>query len=688
MSRASLLLTTLAANTASPLGLLPGVAYPIQTTVGQTFSPDGMNWSQADPLIVDSAGRVMLLGQRASISDHYLLYADNGRDVIESAPLITTATRGTMVLDAVNDILHIVWLGNTASIGIIYRQYTLTRDARGALASITERTSARVSLDNQNGGTGTHYQHPWVYLRQDAGDGTYGRLIVLWGIGTNTGGEVRGTTVAIGSNRDAPATTGNWQALNTSNSDTIGNAAQVAVTIVGSVASHNVYPVGYVVDGGTYANDLVVAWGESQDGTAGAWRLKRLTYASGTGRWTGTAGTTTLLSAMTRSGSDSGYTLKQELISKVVRIPSSDRLALCIAVWDGNTAGDTWMLVTCTPDGQSISTAPIYAANGAHSYAPVGDITLDGNDLIVSWIASSAGHEYAYAQRYRDTTAQGAATVIYNQGPVDIPLFPRRSRVGTPAHLISAFRRTVNTPTPPYDGHLIWIQHTPPTSQASAPAALDPATVSGIYAAYRASDLSLSNNAEVTSWTDASGNGRTATSSGGAGPTFKTSGTIGRGRGGPYLQFASDDYLTVNLALGSSHTIFLVVDPGGDGTLLGGANGTYAPYQEGGVTTYYRNGSGNSPVSVTTEQWDNKVSVLAIRRSGTSVDFWVSNRKQGTTQTLGANDTVTYGRINGQTSGSFAPGMDLYALYAYSTALSDDTLLQVIQALRDRYNLF
>ena len=206
-----------------------------------------------------------------------------------------------------------------------------------------------------------------------------------------------------------------------------------------------------------------------------------------------------------------------------------------------------------------------------------------------------------------------------------------------------------------------------------ATAAFTPASISGLVAWYDFSDAAtlFTDSARTTAVTadgdaiggvtDKSGNANHLSASGTARPTYKTaiknSKSVARGDG-------STDYLTVSVALGTTHAVFVAAKIATN-VVIGqtGASG-YVFYVDA-TTVYYRCGTDLVSVAhgMTLPAW----AIIHVVRNGTSVSFYKNGTQIGTTQTLANNNSFTLASVFAKSDGSFASASDIGETAAYNT---------------------
>lgn len=216
-----------------------------------------------------------------------------------------------------------------------------------------------------------------------------------------------------------------------------------------------------------------------------------------------------------------------------------------------------------------------------------------------------------------------------------------------------------------------------------------PSDISGLVAWWKTENLvAPTPNQFIASWPDASGNGRTATPAG-TGFVYRTSVINSRA----VVEINSDDAPFTSANLGTSHTVFIVFRPiagFNDGVILGGdAIGKYTPYLDT-TDVYYRAQSSDGFVSVahgglTT----NTAYLLEVVRNNTSVSFFKNAAQIGTTQTLGANTSLTIVQLSGLSGGTLPlNAAQIAEVFIYNSALSLTDRQAMETYVNNRFALF
>lgn len=440
------------------IGVDPDVSNPSfalqNTTFTNDMGPDGYNWAQAGPygpLMVDQYGKLITLSEDVG-GNHTITYSNDGGVTWADGPSIGFITRGAADYNSADDRLEVLWLAQAATDGMLYRRYTPTRDGSNNITAWAAVGAGYTILDAQSTGT-MEYQHPTIMWLDDAAYGAHGAVVCTWccrntGVG-GTGNEIR-SAMRILSNTADDLLAANWTHTGINSASTIGNAPLTATyTALLANATTGVPHVAVLRQA-----DLSLFVGY-HDGTTtagrmgGSWSYRRATWAAGSNNWTALTAAA-VLSNLTRDGTDTGYVSKGELLSKP-RQDDNGNVYLGIATWKSNALGDTWGFAQITL-ADVVTLVDDYSANGAHSYAPTGDIDYDAtaDRVISSYITTT--DQFAYVHLFDGLTADEAPVLAFNAAPVDIPLLHTRAIAGK---LCMLFRDT-NTPHKGWFGTLDW----------------------------------------------------------------------------------------------------------------------------------------------------------------------------------------------------------------------------------------
>ncbi len=428
----------------------------MNTTATNDLTADGFSWAQANPLYVDGYGKLITLAQRngGGTKVHLFCYSnDGGATWHDNALTEGYLERGSFAVDEANDVIHVLWNAAASSDGIIYRRYTITRDASHNITGISKDATVNLQMDCQTDGT-MQYGHP-VMIHLSTGE--YGSLLAIWSTrntGAGGGNEIRSSFCVLSSTADAGKSAENWMSTTgTPSSTSIGNTPAVnyfaihAQSMAETSGIANASAV--IIQDGARAQDIAIAYCDGA--TARAWKYVRLQWESMDGYWSGGLSAITTLSAMTVAGSDTGYPLKHQLGSKIVE--DNGTLYFVFPRWPNNVVGDTVTLTRIdTDDGATL--VNVYSAGGAHSYAPTCDVYYDAiaQRVVVSYIKTAT--DAAYIQTFDGVTQKQAETLAFDADKVDIPLIGPK-RIGTKVPLL--FREASGSaPYVGYFGTLEW----------------------------------------------------------------------------------------------------------------------------------------------------------------------------------------------------------------------------------------
>lgn len=424
------------------------------TTFTNSMGPDGFSWAQAGaygPLMVDQYGKLITLSEDVG-GNHTITYSNDNGATWADGPSIGFITRGSADYNSADDRLEVCWLAQAATDGMLYRRYAPTRDGSNNITAWAAVGAVYAILDAQSTGT-MEYQHPTIMWLNDAAYGAHGAVVCTWccrntGVG-GTGNEIR-SAMRILSNTADDLLVVNWTHIGISSTTTIGNAPNTATYT--ALLANATTGVPHVAVQRLANLDLFIAYhtGTTTAGRmGGSWSYRRATWAAGSNNWTALT-SAAVLSNLARAGTDTGYLLKGELLSKP-RQDAAGNVYLGIATWASNALGDTWGFAQVTP-GDVVTLVDVYSAAGAHSYAPTGDIDYDTTAarLAVSYITTTA--QAAYVALYDGLTADEAAVLAFDTEPVDIPLLHTRAIAGK---LCMLFRDT-SAPFRGWFGTLNW----------------------------------------------------------------------------------------------------------------------------------------------------------------------------------------------------------------------------------------
>lgn len=446
----------------------------IGTTTGADGSNDAINFSQGRVWTVDKYGKYIWLTERRDTSSHYWAWSnDVGATWTEGSEAYGFLTRGSVAYDSVNDVLHVIWVADASSDGIIYRRYSITRDGSNNISSI-QRVNTNVNLQLDTSSSATLEQPVAIWLNDGSSDGI---LIAIWSKrGTNLN-ETRGSMRRL-SMTDSDGTAGNWLALDgTGDTFSTDGPAVAADKIYSDTSGSNAS--GAIIRGGSgsHKDDLYVFVAEEDDASGDQVLGFRATWSSGSSNWSGGWSSLGAIGAMNTS---SGYSLKYQLITKPVLDTTSDRLYIGWARWKDGTNGDTVSVAYLDSNDSVSSTIDVYSALSTHSYAPTLDIAYDAtlDDLYISYIESTTnGDNGSINYKTYDGSTLSSATRFYTSpggsagedGSADIPiLFENRSSNN---RLLFAFRVNGQLPPTAQDPHEIYWGYVALATATPAPTA-------------------------------------------------------------------------------------------------------------------------------------------------------------------------------------------------------------------------
>ena len=441
------------------------------TPTNGNMTADGFTWAQGAPMLVDQYGKYISLVQWSNSgtnTNSFVVSNDGG--ATWSYPTHTSManssgelfiTRGSAAYDTINDLVHVLWRAVDPNDGMIYRRYSITRDGSDNIIGFTRVSGINLQLDYQTAGT-MDYQHPVLIFSEytDTEVGIDGALLAIWGArnsasGTGTRSEIR-ASMRVLSNTTADNTASNWIAPVSASTSAIGQSPQVAYSaiVAKAAASSLCHPSAARRSNG----DVVIVYTDG-DNTE---EIQTVTMEWNWGTYNWSTGVTSPIKVtdIVRSGTDTGYSLKRELITA----PHFDAMGntyVGFCTWNGT---DTWSYVQVTPAG-AVTVVDVYTSdvgdNGASDFV-TGDIMFDSltGRLVVAYTDLPAKHIYAAV--YNGVTQTKAPVSIFSDRPFDIPtLYPAKID-GNVLVLGRDFNdaSTDNPPTytPPYDGYFGTVQ--------------------------------------------------------------------------------------------------------------------------------------------------------------------------------------------------------------------------------------
>jgi len=404
--------------------------------------------------------------------------------------------RGAIAYDAAHDRVHACWVLSYADGGVYYRCYSFTRDGSSNITGITR--VRQVCLER---GTDT----PAVWLAEAPFAlwcADTGAFVCGWGVSNSnastTKAEARCTMRVITNDANdvtfvGDAATGvatTWVAPLNENAgagstDLLASAGLCKYSCLAKSASAT-YPFLALARKGasaaTHAKDLVFV--SVQGGNTGSLFFNRATWAAGTSDWrTGLgaalandAGLTTV-SAIKRTGTDAGYNLKYQLISKLAIDTVADKIWVGCSTWKDNTAGDTWTLWSLSGADAVSAAVDVYAATAANTDVArdmftVGDVMYDVASGLVATSYTDLPRHDVYVATYDNGVASQAGVAVYTATPCDIPTI-YDVRVNSKLGLLfrdfpATFRNNPPTTSLPYTGYYVSVPLAAQTAAAAA----------------------------------------------------------------------------------------------------------------------------------------------------------------------------------------------------------------------------
>lgn len=420
----------------------------LNTTVTNDLSPDGFTWAAVHgAYVVDQYGKIAIYAQRYNGNTrqcYFVISNDAGVTWADNTGVVGGEgflTRGDIVYDASRDCFHsLIVTTNPSDGGIIYRRYSITRDGSNNITSIARVGGVSVVLDDAGADNGNGLEFPTIIMPNS------NTLLAAWTVRTAApGGEIRTCKCNITSNADAGGTASNWVHIGLNSTTTIGAPPAVAsytIPFTQAVANNLTYfSVAQLASG-----DL--RWVYHNGPTPGIYFTRRSVLNAAV-TWS-TLATAAAITNMQRAGTDTGYSLKNQLISQLTEAGGVSFVGL--ATWKANATGDTWGVYAIAADDSVAANADVYSASGAHSYAPTGDCAYDSSAarLVVTYEQTTTQDGYVGLLKTDLTTAQ-AFTAFETATDIDIPLI-----VQTRTDVLILWRVAGSPPQVGKSARLVW----------------------------------------------------------------------------------------------------------------------------------------------------------------------------------------------------------------------------------------
>lgn len=431
----------------------------------ELLTADGLTWAQGSPMLIDQYGVMIALIQwnnSGTNTNSFIVSNDAGatwafptHTSMATASGETFITRGAMAYDSINDLVHVLWNAADPGDGVIYRRYSITRNESNAITAFTRVSGVNLQLDYQNTGT-MNYQHPVLIFCDDVG--AEGGLLAIWGArnsasATGTRSEVR-ASMRVLSNTTADNTAGNWKAPVSASTSAIGQSPQVPYSAIAAkaAAASLCHPSATRLANG----DVFVVYTDG-DSTEEIQRVV-MVWDNANDDWSNSLSAQVKLTDVVRAGSDSGYSLKREIVTA----PHEDadgNVYVAFSTWKGGGVGDTWSFVSVTPGGTVSTITDVYVAATADCGSDIfvtGDLMYDSVTDRIAVLYTDLPDKHIYAALYDGTTEAQAPFVVFEDAPFDIPTVYPLSVSGQILVMGRDFNAAAaNNPptyTPPYDG--------------------------------------------------------------------------------------------------------------------------------------------------------------------------------------------------------------------------------------------
>lgn len=445
------------------------------TTTTNSLGPDGYTWANANQIIADQYGCIVLPAEDNSGNHHFVFSNDNGVTWSDNTGTTGNNSTGTyeialgrrgLAFDSTNDIIHSLNACLGGSDGALYRRYIISRDVNHHITAINRDYNINLQLEYRASSGNHDPESPVVLWLNDAAYGAHGALVCFWTFTDGTICEVH-ASMRVLDNTINDNTATNWRRLDggtTSDTTALTGVTQVVpVTVIASVGSSHLYQVSAVRKrANTHINDLCVYYHESS--VTGALHWRRYPWQSGTNNW-GAPTAPVLVTATTRAGTNTGSTQQYQVLTRPSEDATHDRVYIGCVNWKDNTNGDTFSFAYVDTSDVASALVDVYSCGGIFTptlYALTGQIGWDSTSgtLFCTYIHSGGvGFNRGYIRAYNpDGTAASAEYEFISTQDVDIPDFWQNPTSGATRatnnanNIFTVFRNTAGQ-APPYVGY-------------------------------------------------------------------------------------------------------------------------------------------------------------------------------------------------------------------------------------------
>lgn len=442
------------------------------TTWTNNLGADGYTWSNANQVVIDQYGCIIISLEDNGGNHKFIFSNDNGVTWLENTGLTDNAHTGSaepllgrraVALDTTNNILHTLNACTNASDGALYRRYIITRDVNHHIVKLDRDYNINFLLEYQSGISAHNVESPVICWLNDASYGAYGAIVCFWAITDGATCEVHASMRVLDNTaNDQNATF--WRRLDggtTSTGVAVVSNDNVPVTVVAS--SGRLYQVAVLRKrANTHINDLYIYYHESS--TLGSLYFVRYPWQNATSNW-GAPIAPVLIGPTSRAGTNAGSPQQYQVLSRATENVARDRVYIGYENWKSDTAGDTFSFAYINSTDAPSTPVDVYSCSGRFTpnlYALTFQIGWDAvsNALFCAYnhsggVGFNSGNIRAYKDD--DTPASTEFTFIGTQD-VDIPDFWQDPASGNtrlssnPNAIFFAFRNTKNQ-TPPYTGY-------------------------------------------------------------------------------------------------------------------------------------------------------------------------------------------------------------------------------------------
>ncbi|MEN9327654.1 MAG: hypothetical protein RI947_462 [Candidatus Parcubacteria bacterium] len=355
--------------------LAEGTISNIGVNPGSDAGADAVSWANAMPIMIDAYGNYIVPTENTG-GTYYFTYSNNKGSSWTSVSQ-TGLGRPTAVYDSRNDKIHVL-VEETNSVK--YKRFTIQRNASYQITGISAESGISMEMEalgacaTSEGGT-----YPMLLWKDN---GSNGILAAFWEVKKICSGttyfETRASMRTL-SNTSADNTASNWKGLNGTDDNGTGAAVvdyNTLYTYTGTPSSGRKFTHAAFIRGGSGSkSEDIYYFNIDENATFG---FRRLGWNGVSNNWSGAWTSRATFGGNVTNGS--GYSAKDELITKPVYDSNLNRVYIGIARYLSGGLGDTQSLFYVDSSDSISSGVNVYSAGGSAWFAPTYDIMYNSDD--------------------------------------------------------------------------------------------------------------------------------------------------------------------------------------------------------------------------------------------------------------------------------------------------------------------